>query len=129
MGEVEELNREFMRAQQHNGAARDASSDIVDWEVCQPVLELEFADLQTRKKLGTRIEIVSASVEVPSPESLPRYGKPPRTFYGVPMDPPDMPNPDYYREIAAYLRETAFLCPVGLAVTNPSSPMSRNTKS
>ncbi len=87
----------------------------------QPVLELEFADLQTRDKLGTRIELVSPSLQVPSPESLPRYGKPPRTFQGIPMDPPDMRNPDYYREIAVYLRETTFLCPVGLTITNSST--------
>jgi hypothetical protein len=87
----------------------------------QPVLELEFADLQTREKLGTSIEFVSQSLEVPSPESLPRYGKPPRTFYGISVDSLDMENSEYYREIAAYLRDTTFLCPVGLAVANPST--------
>jgi hypothetical protein len=30
-------------------------------------------------------------------------------------------NRDYYRDLAAYLRERTFLCPVGLAVTNPST--------
>jgi hypothetical protein len=87
----------------------------------QPVLELEFADLQTRRKLGTRIELVSQSLEVPSPESLPRYGKPPRSFYGISVDSLDMENSEYYREIAAYLRDTTFLCPVGIAVANPST--------
>jgi hypothetical protein len=35
-------------------------------------------------------------------------------------------NRNYYRDFAAYLRETIFLCPIGLAVTNRSSAVAGN---
>jgi len=88
----------------------------------QPVLELDLADLPTRKKLGTSIKLVSSSVEIPPPELIPLHGRAPRMLFGTPVDLMDsMRNRNYYRDFAVYLRETTFLCPVGVAVMNPST--------
>ena len=48
----------------------------------EPVLELDFADISTREKLGRNLKIESQSSEVPSPESIPLYGEPPQMLLG-----------------------------------------------
>jgi Putative DNA-binding domain len=88
----------------------------------QPVLEFEFADLQTRQKCGCELQIKSPSAEVPEEDLIPLYGKAPQAFYGISLDPTDgFKNRSYYRELAVYIRDSTFLCPIGLAITNHST--------
>jgi hypothetical protein len=86
-----------------------------------PILEVQFADLPLREKLGTAVAVESRVVEIPDPKNIPLYGPAPKTFYGVSLDATDnMRNRDYYREIAIYIRDRSLLCPVGVAITNAS---------
>lgn len=87
----------------------------------QPVLELDFANLNTRQRFGTSIEVESRRVELPAPEQIPLYGPPPKSAYGIMVDPMDnFQNREYYREFACHIRDNALLCPIGIAVSNPS---------
>ncbi|MGA2324854.1 MAG: ATP-binding protein [Bryobacteraceae bacterium] len=87
----------------------------------QPTLEVEFANLPARRMLGTTIVVESRVVEIPDRQSIPLYGPPPKTIYGVSLDVMDgFRNRDYYRDFATYIRERALLCPVGVTVTNAS---------
>jgi hypothetical protein len=87
-----------------------------------PVLEMQFADLSSRVKLGTTVTVESTVVEIPDLGKIPLYGPASKTFYGIPLDGYDnIRNRDYYRDTAVYLRDRSLLKPVGVAVTNTSS--------
>jgi len=82
----------------------------------EPVVEMEFANIAIRKRLGTNVQLESHAFDVPNPERIPLFG-----FNSSYFDTTDMiRNRNYYRDVATYLRDTVFLCPLGLAVTNPS---------
>jgi Putative DNA-binding domain len=98
--------------------ARMGSTAVL--ERAQPVLEMEFADLRTRKGFGTTIRLESRVVQVPDGQSIPLCGPEPRNFYGIQLDAPDFRNREYYRELAAYVRDRSLICPVGIAITNRS---------
>jgi Putative DNA-binding domain len=87
----------------------------------QPVLKLDLVDPGTRQKLGASIEVESVSVEVPTAEAIPFFGAGLAT-----LSTPPLQNKAYYRELAQYLRETTFLSPLGLAVTNCSTSCAEN---
>jgi len=88
----------------------------------QPVLEFEFSDPETRERFGSKADLVSKSLEFPRSTSIPLYGEANETPWGISigsMDP--MRNRDYYRELAAYLRDSTYLCSIGIALNNPST--------
>ncbi len=88
----------------------------------QPVLKVDFVDPDSGQKLGTSVQIESTAFEVPPVEAIPEYGTPVPTILGRPVFPThQQQNRDYYRDIAVYVRDVAFLRPLGLAITNSSS--------
>lgn len=84
----------------------------------QPVLEIEFGNTKDRTTFGTTIHIGSVLLEIPDPKAIPLYGPAPHPLLGD--DIYNVRNRNYYREYAEYLRNIAQLCPVALAVSNPS---------
>lgn len=95
----------------------------------QPVLEVEFANLSARKKLGTTVAVESRLVEIPDRQKIPLYGPAPTTFQGISLDVTDnFQNRNYYRDFATYIRDRSLLCPVGIAVTNPSSTVAEQVR-
>lgn len=81
----------------------------------QPLLELDLVEPDARKKLGTRVQLESTSVELPPKKLIPLFGS------GSPLTDPPLSNRDYYFELAQFARDTTFLCPLGIAVTNAST--------
>lgn len=87
----------------------------------QPILEVEFANLPERKKLGTTVVVESRAMEVPDRQNIPLYGPAPKTVFGTSLDDMDnFRNRDYYRDIATYIRDRSLLCPLGVVVANAS---------
>lgn len=88
----------------------------------QPVVQLDFADLRSRDKLGTSLQVSCKPIEMPAREAIPLYGEPRQGVLGIsPSYGSPFRNSKYYRDLAEWHREFSHLCPVGLAVTNPSS--------
>jgi hypothetical protein len=128
------LNKRYGRLEQHVVYIRrsDTTGTAAPDEVArmgssaaltrmQPVLELAFGDLKQRTTLGTSLQIVSVILKSPADDTIPLYGPTPERLIGSMVNPMDsMRNRNYYQDLAAYLRDTALLCPVGMAVTNPS---------
>ena len=88
-------------------------------ESALPTLELDLYDPDGRNRLGKSVELSVRAFEVPDEESIPDYGREVRPVFSTGSD--FLKNPDFYRELAAYFRNTACLAPVGLAVTNSSA--------
>jgi hypothetical protein len=87
----------------------------------QPILEVEFANLPARKKLGTIVVVESRVVEIPGRQKIPLYGRAPNNLLGISLDVMDnLRNRDYYRDLANFIRDRSLLCSVGVAVTNAS---------
>jgi hypothetical protein len=85
----------------------------------QPALELDLFG-PSRLKLGPEIDLESISVELPPKNRIPVYGS------GSLLTDPPLCNRGYYREFAQWIRDTTFLCPVGIAVTNRSTTYADN---
>jgi hypothetical protein len=93
----------------------------------QPVLELEFADPDTRHRFGQRAELLSQSLQLPRTKSIPLYGEPADTQWGFSVGSMDaLRNREFYRELAEYLRESTYLCSVMVALNNPSTTVAQN---
>jgi hypothetical protein len=87
----------------------------------QPILEMNFANLSVREKLGTTVVLKSNVIEIPPLQEIPPYGPEPRVLYGIPLDVNDSyRNRNYYRDLAIYVRDRSLQCPIGAAVTNVS---------
>ncbi len=87
----------------------------------EPILEVEFANLPTRETLGTTTVVESHFVEIPDLQKIPLYGPAPRHLYGISVDLHDnFRNRNYYRDLAAYIRDRSLLRPLGVAITNVS---------
>jgi hypothetical protein len=81
----------------------------------QPLLELDLVEPDARRKLGTKVELESISVELPPRKQIPKLGN------GSPLYEQGFPNRNYYIELAQFARDTTFLCPLGIAITNTST--------
>jgi hypothetical protein len=92
-------------------------------ESALPILELDIYDPNGRIRLGQSVELDVRAFEVPDEKSIPDYGRAVDSIFikGSNL----LSNPDFYRELAAYLRNGACLVPVGLAVTNSSATVAR----
>jgi hypothetical protein len=88
-----------------------------------PTLELDLYDPGGRNKLGKSVELTVPAFEVPEEESIPDFGRPADPIFGTSSQ--ILNNPDFYRELATYFRDTACLVPLGLAVTNSSATVAR----
>lgn len=85
----------------------------------QPTLELDLFGA-ARQNLGLEIDLESVSVQLPPKNRIPAYGT------GSVLNDPPLCNRDYYRELAQWIRDTTFLSPVGIAVTNSSTTCAEN---
>lgn len=81
----------------------------------QPLLELDLVEPDARRKLGTEVQLESMSVELPPQKKIPKFGN------GSPLYEQGFPNLNYYIELAKFARDTTFLCPLGIAITNTST--------
>jgi hypothetical protein len=88
-----------------------------------PILEMQFADLSSREKLGTAVVAESTVVEIPDLQRIPLYGPEPGGLYGAAYN---IRNRNYYRDLACYLRDHSLLWPLGVAVTNTSSTVAED---
>jgi len=78
----------------------------------QPILVIDLFEPLARQKVGHEISLDSVSVQ-PIQKQPPAYGRGNQFDFSA--------NPDYYRELGQFARETTFLCPIGIAVTNTST--------
>jgi len=92
----------------------------------QPILDLEFTDIDTRERFGTPLIIQNALLELPDENSIPLYGKEPERLMGHAYSLHALENRNYYRDVAQHLRLKAFAHPIGLSVTNPSTTVAEN---
>ena len=69
------------------------------------------------------MELNVRAFEVLDEESIPDYGRAVDPWFHTTSDL--LSNPDFYREVAAYLQNVAYLLPLGLAVTNSSATVAR----
>jgi Putative DNA-binding domain len=82
-----------------------------------PVLQLQFADFEKRKRLGASISLESVVVEI-SESEIPG----PSSVYSFSL------NPDYYTEKAKWISDTSILNPVGFALENVGSTLASNPR-
>jgi len=94
-----------------------------DSQSALPILELDIYDPNDRIRLGQSVELSVRAFEVPAKESIPDYGQVAHPIFSTAFDL--LSNPDFYRELAAYLRNAACLVPLGLAVANSSATVAR----
>ncbi len=86
-----------------------------------PMLQVDFADLKIRETYGLNLHLHCRPREIPPLDSIPLFGKPPQTFYGMSLDVNlNTQNRRYYRDLAVWIRDYAHLSPVGLTVFNPA---------
>jgi len=81
----------------------------------QPLLEFDLVEPDMRRKLGTEVQLESISVKLPPQKQIPKFGN------GSPLYEQGFPNRNYYIELAQFARDTTFLCPLGIAITNTST--------
>lgn len=82
----------------------------------QPVLDFTFADLKKRSKLDCNSTFATVCLEVPENAQIPAYGQ----NYGL-MAKIGHENEDFYSDLAAYLRDSVHLQPLGVSVANVST--------
>ena len=87
----------------------------------QPVLEAEFANTDTREKLGLDLILDSRVVDIPDQRHIPLYGEP-ESIYAI----AEFKNHNYYRQFAKYIQARSIFSPVGFAVTNKSTVVAEN---
>ncbi|OLE97103.1 MAG: hypothetical protein AUG75_12255, partial [Cyanobacteria bacterium 13_1_20CM_4_61_6] len=79
----------------------------------EPTLELQFALPKTRTEMGTALSIESEIVELPKTDQIPSQ----RMASIIDFNN----NPDFYREMAQYIRLTSILREVGFTLKNTGS--------
>lgn len=90
-------------------------------EEAAPALAWEFGDLETRVCSGSSARLTGVVLGIPQKDSLPKYGKPTSTAFGLPISPFDsMTNREFYRDFADWLCAKLLLQPVGVVVHNQS---------
>jgi len=82
----------------------------------QPVLEFAFADLTKRFKLDSNPTFATVCLDVPEDAQIPAFGQ----NYGL-MAKIGYENEDFYSDLAAYLRDSVYLQPLGVSVANVST--------
>ena len=94
-----------------------------------PVIELQFANLENRQKLGTCIELYSNSYQEPQ---IPLKDYRVSTSYNVEGFMPNYTtqriNPSYWRDKEKYIRLTNLLNPVSLVAQNKSNMIAENVR-
>lgn len=87
-----------------------------------PTLELQFADVETRTLMGTKLDLMSTVVEFEE-NKIPLTGSNPwsvtASIFG---------NPHYKRDKARYIFDTEMIRAVGFSVFNSSSNLAQNVR-
>ena len=81
-----------------------------------PLLELEFGDPSERGRLGTALKVRTERVVIPDVRDIPSYGTA-RTPSYMPLTSVET-NTDFYKDVAAYLRDSLYLADVCFSLTN-----------
>jgi hypothetical protein len=142
------LKRDYGKLKQdavyvRRGTSTDPTKPATADEIAQmrlgsipPAAELvvEFADVERDMSLGDRLSLNAELCEMPPRDSIPDYPRPNTQHpLGIDLsflryDTYNQPNPDYYRQLAAYEFVRRLARPVRLLVRNVSPVAAKNTR-